>query len=78
MALLELIVDWTVSVCLLPGLTIKVVAFTLGPPLEWVITVFLAVFLSTVLSDRAFDWVMWAVAQSWWNIVKKIRKIKIY
>lgn len=68
-------IAWIVSVCLLPGLIIKVVAFTLGPPVEWVITVLLAVFLSTVVSDRAFDWVTWAVVQSWWNIVKQLRKI---
>ena len=59
--------------CLAPGHIVKVVCFTLGPPIEWVVAWCLALFALTVVSDRAFDLLTWALVQSWWSTVKWIR-----
>lgn len=64
-----------VNVGLVVGLTVKAVVLTLGPPLEWVILVLLGIYLSTVLSDRAFDVVTWGIVQGWWSSVKLLRSV---
>jgi hypothetical protein len=63
------------ALCLAPGHLVKVVCFTLGPPLEWVIACGLALLALTVVSDRAFDLLSWALVQSWWSTVKWVRTI---
>ena len=62
-----------IKIGLVVGLTIKAIVLTLGPPLEWVILLLLGAYLSTVFSDRAFDFVTWAIVQGWWSSVKLLR-----
>ena len=62
-----------INIGLAVGLAIKAIVLTLGPPLEWVILLLLGTYLSTVFSDRAFDFVTWAIVQGWWSSVKVLR-----